>query len=118
MSAHRIEKVERELRELSSRYFIQSGRSFPDVLITVSRTEVSKDLRHAKVFLSLLGDDTQERFDELKEHEPELGRFVGSHLTTKYSPKIKILWDRGIERLAEIQSKLDKAQAGSSSDNE
>ena len=112
-TSHRMEKVDRELRELSSRYFIQSGRTFPGVLITVSRAEASKDLRHAKVFLSLMGEATDERFEELKEHEGELGRFIGKNLTTKYSPKITLIWDKGFEAMSSVQSTLDKVRPDS-----
>ena len=108
-SSHRIQRVERELRELSSKYFIQSGKSFGRSLITVARAQVSKDLRHAKIFLSLLGADSteqEEEFENIKQYEGDLGRFIGRNFRAKYSPKITFILDHGIEAMTDINSKI------------
>ena len=64
-------------------------------MVTVTGVEVSKDLRHARVFVSILGDDEEIKssLDALNEASP----FIKSHLKTrvvlKYLPDLRFFYD-------------------------
>ncbi len=108
-NSHRMDRIERELRELSSQFFIQSGKRLGESLLTVSRVSVSKDIRHAHIYVSLLGpDETSDEFDEIKELERELGFHLGRNLSTKYTPKVSIHLDSSIAETMELQNKINK----------
>ena len=72
--------------------------------ITVTAAEISRDLRHAKVFVSVLGDD-QERKDSMAALRSATGLIRGefarrAHL--RIAPEIDFRMDEGIARGARI----------------
>ena len=63
MARHRVEKVAEVVREVVS-MAILTELSDPRIRdITVTYVEVSADLRHAKVHVSVMGDETPTEFE-------------------------------------------------------
>ncbi|HHX18798.1 MAG TPA: 30S ribosome-binding factor RbfA [Clostridium sp.] len=78
-------------------------------LISVTHVKATKDLRYAKVFVSIMADD-EEKKEVLKGLESAAGfirREIGSRLQIRYSPEIIFEIDNSIEYGAQI-SKLIK----------
>lgn len=76
-------------------------------LISITHVNVTKDLRYAKVFVSIMADD-EEKKEVLKGLESAAGfirREIGSRLQIRYSPEIIFEIDDSIEYGAKI-SKL------------
>ncbi|MCB0394244.1 MAG: ribosome-binding factor A [Bdellovibrionales bacterium] len=113
--SRRLDRFERELRELSAQFFIQNQTQIGDSLMTVTRTSVSPDLRHAKVFVSLLNPSiengskslTKEMKEELSNLSKQLGLFFGRNLRSKYTPSVSILVDESLEKALDIQKKIE-----------
>jgi len=93
--------------------------------LTVQNVELSKDLRHAKVFVSVMGDDAERRkvMRMLKDATGFIQRGVVSTLRTRVTPALLFVLDTSIDksfRVAEIleQIKKEKGPVASSDDDE
>jgi ribosome-binding factor A len=107
MSDERMRRVDEAMREVLSGA-ITSELKDPRVgFVTVTSVETSPDLRHARVFVSVLGDDAVRRrsLDGLQSAHGYLQKRVASELRLKHTPTLQFLYDdsadRGL-RIAEI----------------
>jgi ribosome-binding factor A len=112
MAGHRTERVADQLRrELADilRHEVKDPRVR---LATVSSVELSSDLQHARVLLSILGDD-QERaqaFLALEHARGFVRRQLSSRLRLRSVPELRFEIDRGAEhslRISQLLESLD-----------
>ena len=80
--------------------------------MTVTRVEVSDDLKHAKVFFSILGDEAmrKETLKGLKSAAHFIRGELGRRLKLRYTPEVVFLFDESIargDRTLEILRGLD-----------
>ena len=77
-------------------------------LVTVTAVEVSRDLRHAKVFVSVLGSDSQRSatFEGLEAVAGHLRGRVGRALRLRVAPEFKFQNDESIAHAAHIEQLL------------
>lgn len=78
--------------------------------VTVTSVEVSEDLRHAKVFVSILGDEkTQsETMKGLKSAAGFIRGEIGRRIRIKFTPEIIFKLDKSIEEAAHILGILEE----------
>lgn len=90
-----------------------------NTLISVTKVEVTKDLRYAKVFVSILGDDKikTESLNILKKSAGFIRREVGHKVSLRLTPEIIIELDNSIEEGMHIDSILEKIKETSKNDN-
>jgi ribosome-binding factor A len=107
MTAGRMRRVDEAMREVLSGA-ITSELKDPRVgFVTVTAVETSPDLRHARVFVSVLGDDAVRRrsLDGLRSAHGYLQRRVAEELRLKHTPTLDFAYDdtadRG-QRIAEL----------------
>lgn len=101
------EQLQRELATL-----IQKEIMDPRVgMITVSAVEVSKDLGHAKVFITTLSDDQdhQQSIDALQHAAGFLQHELGKRLQLRTIPRLKFVYDESIERGSNLSALIDAA---------
>ena len=77
-------------------------------LVTVTAVEVSRDLRHAKVFVSVLGSDSQRSatFEGLDAVAGHLRGRVGRALRLRVAPEFEFRNDESIAHAAHIEQLL------------
>lgn len=77
-------------------------------LVTVTAVEMTRDLRHAKVFVSIMGSETERTatFDGLKSTASHLRSRVGKALQLQFAPEIAFRIDESIARAAHIETLL------------
>ena len=77
-------------------------------LVTVTAVEMSRDLRHAKVFVSVLGSESQRAatFDGLEGVASHLRGRVGRALRLRVAPEIEFRNDTSIAHAAHIEQLL------------
>ena len=77
-------------------------------LVTVTGVEVTRDLRHAKVFVSVLGSDSQRAatFDGLDGVAAHLRGRVGRALRLRVAPEIEFRNDDSVAHAAKIEQLL------------
>lgn len=80
--------------------------------ITVTRCEISPDLRHAKVFVSIWGDDAERErvLSILKNNAPRLRGIIGRPLGTKVVPALHFEFDDAIANTDEMSRLIRDAR--------
>ena len=87
--------------------------------LTVTRVETSKDLRHARVWVSVLGspEERASSMKGLRDATPWLRRRVGDRLQLRHVPELSVRHDDSIESgdrvlriLAELEPRADDAR--------
>lgn len=109
----RQEKVAEQLkRELS--LVIQNDLKDPHIgFITITRVDMSGDLRYAKVYFSSLGNDRQktDSLNALKKAAGFIRKLIGEKIRLRYTPQLTFKLDESSEysfRMAELLDKLKK----------
>jgi ribosome-binding factor A len=109
MPADRMRRVNEAVREvLSAR--IAGGLSDPRIgFVTVTAVDASPDLRSARVYVSVLGDDS-ERAASLAGLESAHGllqQAIARELRIKRTPTLQFVFDDSIDRGMRISELLD-----------
>jgi ribosome-binding factor A len=66
--------------------------------VTVTEVKTSPDLRHARVYVSVLGDDRAETLAGLTSSRGYLQRRVAADLRLKHTPQLDFQYDDSAER--------------------
>jgi ribosome-binding factor A len=102
--------VSRLLQAELSRIFLKQFRDTSSGLISITRVEMTPDLRKAHVYLGILGTgDPREQQDILRSIEEKtsfLRKSVASAVKLKYNPQLIFLLDPGPEMDLRIESIL------------
>ena len=112
-SSHRVGRVRETLmREFSD---IVRGLKDPRVrFVTVVDTDVSADLRHATMYVSVIGSE-EEKIGATKALQGATGyirREVARRLPMRHVPEISVTYDETAERAFRLTSLIDRANAG------
>jgi ribosome-binding factor A len=108
MRSERIRRVNEAMREVLSEAITTELKDPRVGFITVTAVDTSPDLRHARVFVSVLGDDKQ-REDSLAGLSSSHGYLqsrVASRLRMKHTPTIEFQYDPSVERVMRINALL------------
>ncbi len=83
-------------------------------LISVTDVEVSGDMRHAKVFVSIMGEESlqNEIMDVLKENTPKIRSAIGQRIRLRYTPEIDVRLDNSLERGSRVTQLLNQISRG------
>ena len=105
---HRVQRVEREIRQIVGTYLITSFRGDVDGIISVTRVIASRDLRTAKVFVTLMGADASRKsvVAELQAHASEFQHEVNRLMRMKYCPRITFIYDDGFDNVLKVENIL------------
>lgn len=105
-----MRRVNEAVREvLSAR--IAEGLSDPRIgFVTLTSVETSPDLRHARVFVSVLGDESQrtETLAALGSAHGLLQKAIARELRMKRTPTLQFVFDESIDRGMRITELLDE----------
>jgi ribosome-binding factor A len=100
MSRSRMRRVDEAVRAVLSDAITQQLKDPRVGFVTVTAVKTSPDLRHARVYVSVLGDDHSraETMAGLASSIPFLQRRVAGELRLKHTPAIAIAYDDTVDR--------------------
>jgi len=111
----RPDRVAEAIREVVAT-FLAEGVKDPRVvgLVTVTGVDLTRDLRHAKVFVSIMGSDVERAatMEGLGSVAAHLRARVGRELRLRLAPEITFRLDESIARAARIESLLAQVRDG------
>lgn len=107
--SQRTERVQKLARQVLGDA-LQSLKDPRIGFVTVTRVRITPDLRHARVFVSILGDpDAQkESLRGLESAKPVLRAELGRQMRMKYLPELVFELDEGAAEAERIESLLRK----------
>jgi ribosome-binding factor A len=117
MTGSRMRRVDEAVRAVLSDAITQDLKDPRVGFVTVTAVRTSPDLRHARVYVSVLGDD-DEREDSLvglRSAHGYLQRRVAGELRLKHTPTLDFVYDETTERGMRIGELLreEETEAGS-----
>ena len=115
MSGDRMRRVDEAVREVLSDA-IASDLKDPRVgFVTVTAVQTSADLRHARVYVSVLGDDAirERSLAGLRSAHGYLQRRMAAELRIKHTPTLEFAYDDSLDRSLRVQELLEREEPGS-----
>jgi ribosome-binding factor A len=108
-------EVQRELSQIISRE-IKDPRIHP--MTSVVSVEVAPDLKHAKVYISVLGDDEvkEKTIDGLKSAAPYMRGLLAKTLNLRNTPELKFVLDQSIEYGVNMSKLIDEVRKNTTDD--
>ena len=81
--------------------------------VTVTRAEVSGDLQHAKVYVSIMGTDREQALclHGLNHSAGFVQSKLASRMQTRFTPLVKFVVDQGVKNSIEISRLINEALA-------
>ena len=115
MAGRRLERVAEAIREVVSSAILFELKDPRVQGVTVLRAEVTGDLRHAKIFVSLMGDAKQQKLTihGLNHARGFIQSKVADRLQTRWTPVIQFVVDESVKKSIEIARLIEQAMATS-----
>lgn len=118
MAYQRIDRISEQVRHEVDR-IIRDELNDPRIAGTfsITRAEVTRDLRYAKIYVSVLEDDKREDLMKaLKSAAGFIRRSLGREMLIRYAPELQFISDQNIAYGVHIAKML--ADAGVTADDE
>ena len=111
----RTDRISEEMKKEVST-IIQNELKDPRLpkMISVTSAEVTRDLRYAKIFVSILGDESDKKnaIQGLKSAAGFIRREIGQRLKLRYTPEILFELDNSIERGVYLNKLINETLQG------
>ncbi len=108
-NTRRSDRVAEAVREEVATFLAESAKD-PRIVgfVTVTGVEITNDLRHAKVFVSVMGSESEKEatFQGLASTASHLRSRVGRALRLRVAPEFQFKEDDSVARAARIESLL------------
>ncbi len=103
-TSRRVLKVASAIREVVSMAILTEIKDPRVHDVTVTFVEVSPDLRHAKIHVSVMGNMTQQKtvLAGLQNAAGFLQQKIGRRIETRYTPRLKFVLDQGVKKSIEV----------------
>ena len=96
----RQQRVAEEIKRRASQFIREELKDPRLGFLTITEVEMNSDLTHAKIFVSVLGDETEQRdtMEALRRARGLIKRDIGDWLRLRTVPEIAFEEDHSIER--------------------
>jgi ribosome-binding factor A len=120
MKPYRLARVAEVVREVASETILFELRDPRVKGVTVTRTEVSGDLQHAKVFVSLMGTSKEQELcmHGLRHAAGFIQSKLANRLQTRFTPVLQFVVDEGIKKSIEVTRLINEALSESAPQGE
>src|SRR5438874_4398683 len=104
MKKHRLERVAQGVREVAAETILFELRDPRVKLVTVTRAEVSGDLQHAKIYVSVMGTPKEQQLTlrGLKHAAGFVQSKLAKRLQTRFTPVVQFVLDQGVKNSIEM----------------
>lgn len=111
MKPHRLARVSEAVREVAAQTILFELRDPRVKDVTVTRAEVSADLQHAKIYVSVMGSQKDQDLclHGLRHAAGFLQRKIGDRLQTRYTPAVQFVLDKGVKQSIEVSRLIQEA---------
>ncbi len=112
MTSHRANRVAEEIKKEITQMLREEIKDPRIGFVTVTGAEVTPDIRYAKVFVSIYGDDNTkvESLQALEKAKGFVRSELGKRMRLRYTPEISFKFDSSIEYGARIMKLLEEVK--------
>ena len=113
MKHHRLARVAEAIREVASEAILFEVRDPRIKFTTVTRAEVSADLQHAKVYVSVMGSDRDRTLTlhGLRSAAGFIQSKLGDRMKSRFVPVLEFVLDEGLKNSMEVNRLLNEEKA-------
>ena len=113
MKTHRTARVAEVIREVAAETILFEMKDPRVKGVTVTRVEVSADLQHAKVYVSLMGTPKEQQLclHGLKHSAGYVQSKLAKRLKMRFTPQVTFVVDEGVKKSIEITRLINEALA-------
>src|SRR5213592_3726256 len=99
MKTHRLARVAEAIREVASETILFEVRDPRVKGVTVTRAEVSGDLQHAKVYVSIMGTPKEQKLclNGLEHAAGFIQSKLAARMQTRFTPVVRFVLDQGVK---------------------
>lgn len=110
MNSRRLLRAASAIREVVSTSIVTELRDPRIKNVTVTSVEVSRDMRYAKIHVSVMGDKTAQQLAlrGLQGAAGYLQQRINDRIDTRYTPRLQFMLDEGIKKSFEVARILDE----------
>ena len=112
----RVQRVEREVQEIVSRFLMGTFKGDLPGIVTVTQVRMPPDLKAAKVYVSVLNTtvqaDHEAAAEVLQERAYEMQKYLAANLSLRFTPKLQFLPDLSLEKVLKIDRILHDLSQG------
>ena len=111
MKTHRLARVAEAIREVASETILFEMRDPRVKKVTVTRAEVSGDLQHAKIYVSIMGTEKEQQLTMhgLRHAAGFIQKKLADRLQTRFTPVVQFVLDEGVKRSIEMTRLINEA---------
>src|SRR5262249_15972666 len=111
MKAHRTARIAEVIREVASETILFELQDPRVKGVTVTRAEVSADLQHAKVYVSVMGSEKEQSLclHGLRHASGYIQSKLKSRVKTRFTPVIQFVLDQGVKKSIEMTRLINEA---------
>jgi ribosome-binding factor A len=115
VKTHRLARVAEAVREVASETILYELRDPRVKMVTVTRAEVSGDLQHAKVYVSVMGTPGEQKLTMrgLQHAAGFIQSKLARRLQTRFTPVLSFVLDQGVKHSIEMTRLINEALAQS-----
>lgn len=112
MANYRPEKLNSVVQDELSKIIIREIEFKRGVLVSISKVEVSPDVAHAKIFISVIPEkEEKEALEKLQENIYTIQQSLNNKLVLKTVPKINFVIDDTLKRAAHMEELFKKVSS-------
>jgi ribosome-binding factor A len=114
MKTHRLARVREVIREVASATILFELKDPRVKGVTVTRADVSGDLQHAKVYVSIMGSPSEQALclHGLKHAAGFVQSKLADRMQTRFTPSIRFELDDGVKKSIEVSRLIHEALHG------
>lgn len=111
MKTHRLARVAEVVREVASETILFQLRDPRVKMVTVTRAEVSGDLQHAKVYVSIMGSERDQKICMygLQRAAGFVQSKLADRMRSRFVPIIQFVMDKGVKNSIEVTRLINEA---------
>jgi len=108
MSSLRVAKVRELIKEEVSRIILRDLKDPRIGFVTVTKVDITPDLREAKIYVSLMGTEEEKKssFVGLNSSLGFIRREIGQRIKMRYTPQVSLAIDTGADYAERIETLL------------
>ena len=114
MKFQRMQRIDHEIQRVLGKLIAQDLKDPRLGFTTVTRVEITQDLHHAKVFVSIIGDRhvAAQSMEALEHASRFLRGELGREIKLRHTPELVFVEDRSTERAINLSKTLRDAAGG------
>src|SRR3954463_6632362 len=111
MKSHRLARVAEAIREVASETILFELNDPRVKRVTVTRAEVSGDLQHAKVYVSIMGTPQEQKLTMhgLRHATGFVQAKLAKRLQIRFTPALSFVLDEGVKKSIEMTRLINEA---------